>query len=43
MALADVTSLPSTAALSSTNLYSTPLREPHETVWMPGALYCWAV
>ena len=43
MALAEVTSLPSTAALSSTNLYRTPFREPHETVWMPAVLYCCAV
>ena len=43
VALADLMSLPRTWALSRTNLYVTPLREPHETVWMLGLLYCSAV
>ena len=43
VALADLMSLPSTVALSRTNLYATPPSEPHETVWMLGLLYCWAV
>ena len=43
VALADLMSLPSTFALSRTNLYLIPHREPHETVWTFGLLYCWAV